>query len=119
MKKYCTHCGNEVAEDAVVCMKCGCALSVQKNDTTETNTADTKKKSKASLILGILGIVFAWVFALVGHVLSIVGIVLGIKEYKVNGNMSGLVVSIVGEVCAIISSVIGAVVGAVMFSGIV
>lgn len=114
MKKYCVHCGNEVADDAVVCMKCGCALSVQKTDTVET-----KKKSPASLILGILGIVFAWFFALAGHVLSIVGIVLGIKEYKANGNMSGLVVSIVGEVCAIISSIIGAVVGAVMFSGIV
>ena len=24
--KYCTHCGHEVNEDAVVCMNCGCAV---------------------------------------------------------------------------------------------
>ena len=33
-------------------------------------------------VLGILGIVFAWLFALVGHALSIIGIITGIKEYK-------------------------------------
>ena len=27
MIKYCTHCGNEINENAVVCAKCGCAIS--------------------------------------------------------------------------------------------
>ena len=26
MAKFCTHCGNEVNENAVVCVKCGCAI---------------------------------------------------------------------------------------------
>ena len=26
MSKYCTHCGNEVNENAVICVKCGCAI---------------------------------------------------------------------------------------------
>lgn len=25
MARYCTHCGNEVNENAVVCVKCGCS----------------------------------------------------------------------------------------------
>lgn len=28
--KYCTHCGAEVNEDAVVCIKCGCSLGATK-----------------------------------------------------------------------------------------
>ena len=26
MAKYCTHCGNEVNEDAVICIHCGCEI---------------------------------------------------------------------------------------------
>ena len=81
--KFCTHCGNEISEDAVVCVKCGCSIvpSDQTNNSTTTKT-NTKSKLQVSLILGIVGIVFAWLFALVGHIASIIGIILGIKEYK-------------------------------------
>ncbi len=27
MAKFCTHCGNEVNENAVICVKCGCAIN--------------------------------------------------------------------------------------------
>ena len=30
--KFCTHCGNEVNDDAVICVKCGCAISKEKVD---------------------------------------------------------------------------------------
>ena len=62
---------------------------------------------KAALVLGILGIVFAWLFALVGHVLSIIGIVIGNKEKKTMNYSTGLTLSIIGEVCAAISSILG------------
>jgi len=29
--KYCQHCGSEVNENAVVCVKCGCQLSMEVN----------------------------------------------------------------------------------------
>lgn len=64
-------------------------------------------KTQVSLILGIIGIVFAWVFALVGHILCIIGIVKGVKENKETGKNTGLIVSIIGEICAIISSLVG------------
>lgn len=103
MAKFCTHCGNEVNEDADVCIKCGCW--VKKNTSAPAN----EEKAKVSLILGIIGIVSAWLFALVGHITSIIGIVIGIKEYKETEKMTGLVLSIIGEVCSIFSSIIGAV----------
>ena len=99
MAKYCTHCGSEVNENAVVCINCGCPVN---------GAGKTQKKSNA-VIFGILGIIFAWLFALAGHILSIIGIVQGLREYKETGKSTGLVLSIIGEVCAVISSVIGVV----------
>ena len=102
MAKFCTHCGSEVNENATVCLKCGCAIpreNLTKNqDITPANT---------SIVLGIVGIVAAWIYALSGHITSIIGIVLGIRDYKESGRISGLVLSIIGEVCSVISSIIG------------
>lgn len=109
---FCSKCGNEVLDEAVICPKCGCML---KDEKMTVSTDNKQKVSKAPVIFGILGIVFAWLFALVGHVLSIIGIVLGIKEYSKNKVMTGLILSIVGEVCAIFSSIVGAVVMGGMF----
>ncbi len=108
--KFCTHCGNEVNEHAAVCIKCGCAIapSARTNSITTSQT-NTDSKTYMSVILGIIGIIFAWLFALVGHITSIIGIILGIKEYKETEKMTGLVLSIIGEVCSIFSSIIGAV----------
>lgn len=105
---FCSKCGKEISNDAVICINCGCA--VQKVATPATNSSfNSGKKSQVSLVLGIIGIVSAWLFALVGHITSIIGIILGIKEYRETGRMTGLVLSIIGEVCAILSSIIGAV----------
>ena len=111
---YCTTCGKEVLDEAVICPGCGCILK-KEDKKKEVTSSENNKKEKTAIILGILGIVFAWLFALVGHILSIIGIVFGIKGYKETGKMTGLVLSIIGEVCAIFSSIIGAVIGSAMF----
>ena len=106
--KFCVKCGRELMDEAVICPGCGCAVDnapqvVGKDPIPEQN------RSKASVVLGIIGIVAAWLFALAGHIISIIGIVLGIKEYKKTGKITGLTLSIIGEICAIFSSIIGAV----------
>ena len=108
MANFCTHCGNEVNENADICIKCGCKVA-------KTTFTPADEKTQVSLVLGIVGIVFAWLFALVGHITSIIGIVIGIKEYKETEKMTGLVLSIIGEVCSIFSSIIGAVVFSSVF----
>ena len=100
-EKFCANCGSEINLGAIICTKCGANV----NSTTAVSGAE--KKTQASIILGIIGIVFAWIFALVGHITSIIGIVLGAKEYKETNKSAGLILSIVGEVCSIISSLIG------------
>ncbi len=109
VKMYCTVCGKEIPDDAVICTGCGCAVKKEKAGVSASSKTSAPASSKASLILGIIGIITAWLIALVGHITSIIGIILGIKEYKKTGNMSGLILSIIGEVCAILSSIIGAV----------
>ena len=105
--KFCQHCGKEIMDEAVVCTGCGCA--VNHSSVNQSTSTKAEKKTSVSLFLGIIGIVFAWLFALVGHITSIIGIILGIKEYKETEKMTGLVISIIGEVCSIFSSIIGAV----------
>ena len=107
-EKFCANCGAEINPGAIICTKCGA------NAKNTTVVSGTEKKTQVSMILGIVGIVFAWVFALVGHITSIVGIVLGAKEYKETNKSIGLTLSIVGEVCSIISSLIGII----AFSGL-
>ncbi len=70
-------------------------------------TSSSSSEGGAAIALGILGIIFAWVFALFGHILSIIGIVMGAKAHKQSGASGGLFLSIIGETCAIVSSLIG------------
>lgn len=104
MAQFCTHCGKEVADGATVCMNCGCPIP-------QKPVAKQKQNSNVqlSLVLGIIGMVAAWLFALIGHITSIIGIIIGVREYKETNNELGLVLSIVGELFSILSSIIGAI----------
>ncbi len=127
MSKFCGNCGFEMDDAAVVCVNCGCqvvppapAQPIQQqmpmnNQMPMGAPVQPAKKTQVSMILGIIGIITAWLFALIGHITSIIGIVLGIKEYKATGKMTGLVLSIIGEVCAILSSLLGMVMMGAMF----
>lgn len=112
--KYCQKCGKEIMDEAVICPGCGCMVENNKTNTTPSVSGASDKKVQISTILGSVGIAVAWFFALAGHVVSIVGIVMGIKDYKETRKSTGLVFSIVGEVCSVISSIIGIV----TFSGL-
>ena len=106
--KYCSKCGRELLDEAIVCPGCGCAVSNANQASDANSSTPVQQGSNAPIVLGIVGIIFAWIFALVGHITSIIGIIVGIKEYRNSGKMTGLTLSIIGEVCAIFSSIIGA-----------
>lgn len=44
--KYCSHCGKEIADEAVVCIGCGCAVQNTQTDTTLSATDTSEKKTK-------------------------------------------------------------------------
>ena len=109
---FCNRCGNEIPNDAAFCNKCGNAVNVNGpiyNRPVYNNQPvyQAPPQTQVALILGIIGIIVAWLFALAGHILSIVGIVKGIKELRETNRCAGLIVSIIGEICSIISSILG------------
>ncbi len=64
--KYCTHCGNEVLDEAVICPKCGC--SVNRSGGVIQPQADTDRYSG----LSIAGFVLSFIESLIGLILCIV-----------------------------------------------
>ena len=61
----------------------------------------------ASLVLGILSLVFALLIALVGEVLGVVGIVLACRNRREKNTKAALVCSIIGLVLSVANHVAG------------
>lgn len=97
MAKFCTHCGNEVHEKAVVCVKCGCPIpnsqaSIQQNNTflpTESLIGTIAQRFQTNGIIWIvisaiqiiLGISVDWFFLIVG-VLNLISSIQNINYGK-------------------------------------
>lgn len=84
--KYCSRCGNQLADEAVICPQCGCAAG---------GAAQIKNENNSDVI-AILGFVFSFITALVGLVLSVIAYKSAVAEdNKRNKNfaVAGIVIS--------------------------
>lgn len=98
MARFCTYCGNEVNENAVVCLKCGCAIPKQgtysNNQTSNayispetlvnTVTQRIKTNSIIWIVIGSLQIligIFNWLLLVVG-ILNLVSAIYDLKFTK-------------------------------------
>ena len=62
--KYCSKCGAELYDEAVICPKCGCAVEeIKKEEETKKNT------------IAIVGFILSFFFAVAGLVLGIIGLI--------------------------------------------
>jgi len=74
--KYCSHCGNEMMDEAVVCVKCGCSASLNNNITGNQSNLVQQLSDRVKingiiwLVIGILqvllGLTVNWVLLIVG-----------------------------------------------------
>ena len=71
-----------------------------------------KSVHTSSLVLSIIGLVFALLLPIVTYPCSIVGLVLAIKRRDTHNTTAAIVMCIIGLVLAIINSAIGAFMGA-------
>ena len=63
--KYCTICGAEIADEAVVCVHCGCAVQpLNTNVSTNTETSALKIVAKVFMIIGCVASAFFFLFPL-------------------------------------------------------
>ena len=67
--KYCTWCGKELLDEAVICPYCGCETELGKEHRIGTATSSEMNGTK---VCGILSIVFGVLVPIVGFVLAIV-----------------------------------------------
>ena len=98
---YCTNCGKEILDEAVVCVHCGNAIRPLNIHTQaqppapQTNAPTRNKIAFVGIILSCLG-VLGWTFSLAGLVLSIMGLVQS-KALKTGKGLgiAGIILSVV------------------------
>ncbi len=106
MAKFCSNCGKEINENAVICVHCG----VQVNNLEENKIED--KKAKNSFVFGILAFLFC-IVPILGFIFSVLGISYGIKGLKSNKNKG---MAIGGIVLSILSVLVFIILVALIFS---
>ena len=84
MARFCTHCGNEVNEYAVVCVKCGCAIPRAQPFTNSQTTPFSASQDIVNTISqrihtnGIIWIVIAAIQILLGVVANWMFLIVGV-----------------------------------------
>lgn len=116
---YCLKCGKEIEDSAMACPYCGCATEnspapVMNNVFSSSNDEAVKSAENMAnigMIVGIVGAILAWVFALLGYVCG--GVALGLA-FVAKGKNAGcpkiknaMIAGGVALGCSVISSIIG------------
>lgn len=115
---FCLRCGKQIDDNSMSCPYCGCATenAGEINSNTMFPEDNINKKNAdglatAGLVVGAIGIVLAWLIALLGYIFGVLSLTLSIiavKKTKDNKKAKiGLVLSIITFVCSLISSIIG------------
>ena len=104
--KYCTHCGNQLVDEAVICPKCGCPTEMfNQAGYTQFGGYSQNIQSTPSVpaggqlsALSIVGFIFAFLSPLVGLVCSIIAHKIAVSENNFRSksfSKSGIIISIV------------------------
>lgn len=62
--KYCTHCGSELVDEAVICPHCGCATERFPQKTSSSGDSALKTLAKVFMIIGCISSAFAFLIPL-------------------------------------------------------
>lgn len=109
--KYCAYCGNELADEAVICLNCGCKCRVINRNPQPTPTCapkiiDKEAEPKLAIWSKITGITS---FFIGGFVLGVIAVVLAcLSKKETDGEMCSS--AKVGFLCGIVSTVLSLVI---------
>ena len=109
--KYCPKCGSELFDEAVICTQCGCEQSMVNPTASFNMPKQSSPLSIVSVVVGAVGILLAWLIALLGYISGCLALSFALVAMKANSEdkkaKAGLVLSIVVFACSIINSVLG------------
>lgn len=113
--KFCTHCGKEVMDDAVICPNCGCSVQYDENSQGAAAPQFTAPQPQHTApadtysTMSILGLVFAFLMSIVGLIVSI----MAYNEAKNTGSVksqsmakAGIIISAVELGIEVLSSIL-------------
>ena len=97
MAKFCSNCGNELAEQAAICPKCGVSTGLQVQSSNDTNSNG----------IAVAGFVLSFLISLLGLIFSIIGL----KKSKETNNgkeliIAGIIISTIINIVIIIIIVV-------------
>ena len=99
----CNNCGTTLNGNEKYCFNCGFMVDkVQNvpsnNPSNNVVSSEVNGKKTASIVLGIVSLVgvFLFIFAPISLVLSIIGLIFGIKAKKEINNVAGIVINAIG-----------------------
>ena len=82
--RYCSHCGTQLADEAVICPKCGCPTELYRQNGNSYNYAPQNGMSQPAgeqlSALSIVGFIFAFLQPLVGLICSIVAYKIAVSD---------------------------------------
>lgn len=109
--KYCSHCGAELLDEAVICPKCGCQVApydtylapkAANTNAVSSGNATTSSNATAAMVMGILSLSISVVaFFVYGFLeilalgLSLPGLILGSKTRSNGVGKAGFITSII------------------------
>jgi len=102
MSKFCSNCGNEVADEAVICPKCGVSVS--------QNTAVSNNNNGTSNGMATAGFILSFFVPLLGLIFSILGLKKVKETNKGKGlSIAGIIISSIALFITLISVIIASV----------
>lgn len=102
MSKFCSNCGNEVVDEAVICSKCGVSVS--------QNTAVSNNNNGTSNGMATAGFILSFFVPLLGLIFSILGLKKVKETNKGKGlSIAGIIISSIALFITLISVIIASV----------
>ena len=85
---YCKNCGNDIHDEAVVCIHCGCTVNQQ----------NTQKQTAKTNVLAIVGFALSFFIPLAGLICSIIGYKKADSDYNGNGKGFAIAGTVIGAI---------------------
>ncbi len=100
---YCKNCGNEIHDEAVVCIHCGCPVDAQNNQS---------KPTVKTNVLALVGFILSFFVPIAGLICSILGYKRADSEFGGNGKSFAIAGTVISSVYIAVSVI--AVIGVVI-----